>query len=92
MRLWRLNITRSHIFWYTPRRTLSFTWRTIWQWLPSWGPFGCNGGWLVCWGWFLFENDVHDEDDPWGERKWWDRLELFASIDDIFGDEELDKK
>jgi len=76
VRLGRLNLTRIGVYWYTPRRTLSFSWRCRWKWWPERLACDANGGWSIWWGWFCWENLVFEEDDPWGAE----RAELTAAI------------
>lgn len=68
MRLGRLNITRSGIYWYTKRYTLSFNWRCRWHWWPE-GRQGHNGGGRIVWGWWMAEKLAFAPDDDWGEEE-----------------------
>lgn len=68
-RMKRFRVTRIAAYFYHSRFTLSFSWRCIWHWLPSFDRPDCNGGWGIIWGWFWLEKLKFDPYDDWGQER-----------------------
>ena len=75
----KFRVTKIAAYVYTRRGTLSLCWRYRMPWWPI-DRTHDSGGWFFGAGRFAVEWLAFDEDDPWGERRYEDIVDVWETI------------